>query len=153
MTILRKSILIALTAFSVGATTLAAHADEGRNGYAAKQEQMGAKFAAGMAKHQAKLHALLKLTAEQEPAWTTFVAAIAPTTPPVPHDRAAIAKLSALDRMAKMIDGMKLHTTAMEAHLAALKTFYAVLTPEQQSVFDANTMGGAHGPHHMMHHG
>jgi Spy/CpxP family protein refolding chaperone len=36
-----------------------------------------------------------------------------------------------------MLAGMKAREERMTAHLAAVKEFYAVLTPEQQKVFDA----------------
>jgi periplasmic protein CpxP/Spy len=48
----------------------------------------------------------------------------------------------------------KQHTAMMEERLGALKAFYAVLTPEQQKVFDTNAMRGGHRGHHgkrMMH--
>lgn len=154
MNTLRKSFLIGLTVLGMGATTLSVHADEGRNGFAAKGEEMSAKMAEHFAKREAKLHTMLKLTAAQEPAWTAYTAAIKPpATPPVHRDRAAIAAMSAPERIDAMIADMKAHTTTMEAHAAALKTFYAVLTAEQKKVFDDNVMGGAHGPHHMGHMG
>ncbi len=56
-----------------------------------------------------------------------------------------------------MIDLAKQHTAGMESHLAALNAFYGTLTAEQKKVFDANVMGGEHGPrgmrHGMMHRG
>ncbi|MFZ6645501.1 Spy/CpxP family protein refolding chaperone [Undibacterium sp. TJN25] len=97
------------------------------------------KMKARMAKHQAELHAKLKLTAAQEPAWKTFIDATAPGPMPMhkPEDRKAFDKLNTPDRMEKGLQMMKEHQAKMEAHLAALKTFYAVLTPEQQKTFDA----------------
>ena len=35
-----------------------------------------------------------------------------------------------------MLAQMKQHETSMDERLGAVKTFYAVLTPEQQKVFD-----------------
>jgi Spy/CpxP family protein refolding chaperone len=162
MKTLRKSVLIGLTVLGMGTASLAAHADDtttapaGRHGHAANKEQMQARMADMWAKHQAKLHDLLKLTAAQEPAWTTYQAAIKPA-PRMATEHADFSKLPAPERLAKMIDMAKQHTTSMEAHLAALNTFYGTLTAEQKAVFDANTMGGAKGPHHrrmgMMQHG
>ena len=157
MNTFRKSILIGLTALGMGVASLGAHAqspapgNEGRNGWAANQEAMQAKMAAGMAAHAAKLHDALKLTAAQEPDWTAFQAAVkpAPRTGTRP-DRAAIAAMTAPARLEAAIAHMKTRETQMEAHLAALKTFYAVLTPAQQKTFDDNVMGGANAKHHGM---
>ncbi len=111
-------------------------------------EQMKAQ----MAKHAAQLHDKLKLTAAQEPAWNAFVASM---TPPEgqwkPGDmkakRAEMAKLPAPEMMEKQVEMLKQHQERASARLAALKTFYAVLTPEQQKTFDAN----AHQFHDRMH--
>jgi Spy/CpxP family protein refolding chaperone len=161
MNTIRKNVLIALTVLGMGTVALAAHAEDttaapaaGRHGHVVNKEQMQAKMADMWAKRQAKLHDLLKLTAAQEPAWTTYQGAIKP----VPHtgEHTDLASLSAPDRLSKMIEMAKQHTTAMEGHLAALNTFYATLTSEQKAIFDANTMGGAKAPHHrmgMMHYG
>lgn len=153
MTTLRKQILIGLTALSLGSAAFAATADDsttaGRHGHRANAEQNQAKFAEHFAKRQAKLHDLLKLTAAQEAGWTTYQAAIKP----VAHEGAAgehgaWAKLSAPERLSKGIERSKEHTARMEGHLAAVNAFYATLSAEQKKVFDDNTLGGAHGPHH-----
>ena len=44
------------------------------------------------------------------------------------------------ERMQAMIDRMKAHEQALTDQLAALKTFYATLTPEQQKTFDSESM-------------
>lgn len=98
--------------------------------------KMAEKMKAGMAKHQKELHDKLKLTAAQEPAWKTFTDAIAPGDMPARPDRAAMEKLSAPERMEKMLTLSKERQGKMEGHLAALKTFYATLTPEQKKVLD-----------------
>lgn len=89
-----------------------------------------------MAKHQAELHAKLKLTAAQEPAWKTFTETTATGAMPAPPDRKEMEKLTTPERMEKMLERAKEHQTKMQEHLASLKTFYAVLTPEQQKIFD-----------------
>lgn len=158
MNTVRKSILIGMTVLGLAGASAAALADDtaGRHGYQANSEQRQARMADMFAKHQAKLHELLKLTAAQEPAWTAYQAAIKPSLPAGHIDHAAMAKLPAPDRLAKMIDMSKQRTLTMEAHLGALNTFYGQLTAEQKAVFDDHVMGGAHGPHPMMgmrHHG
>ena len=93
-----------------------------------------------MAKHIAELHDKLKITATQEPAWKTFVESIKPNTPPDSHgmqpDHKEMDKLSTPARMEKMLEKLKEHETMMQTRLTSLKTFYAVLTPEQQKIFD-----------------
>jgi protein CpxP len=150
MNTLRKSFLIGLTVLGMGTVTLAAHADEGRHGYA---EMHDAKAGEHMAKHLAALHDKLKLTAAQEPAWAAFVADVKPTPPASRPDRAAVAKMTAPERLEKWIAVSKDHVAKMETSLVALKTLYAGLTPEQQKVFDDQLPGGAHGHrgHRMMH--
>ncbi|MBJ7310257.1 Spy/CpxP family protein refolding chaperone [Rugamonas sp. CCM 8940] len=157
MNTIRKSILIGLTVLGLGTTSLAVHADDttsattGRHGHQANAEQMHAKMAQHFAARQAKLHDLLKLTAPQEAAWTTYQAAIKPSAPAARPDRAAFKALPAPERLAKMIELAKQHTATMESHLTALNAFYGTLTAEQKKVFDANAMGGEHGPHGMRH--
>jgi periplasmic protein CpxP/Spy len=99
--------------------------------------KFGERMKERMAKHHAALHDKLKLTAAQEPAWKTFTAEMMPNDMPQRPDRAEIAKLPAPERMEKMMSLMKDNQQRMEKRLAALKTFYATLTPEQKKVFDA----------------
>lgn len=90
-----------------------------------------------MMKHHARLHDKLKLNAEQEAAWKTYTAAIMKKPENMARpDHAKMAALSAPEKMGKMIEMMQKGTEHMQAHLAALKTFYATLTPEQQGIFN-----------------
>jgi Spy/CpxP family protein refolding chaperone len=162
MNTLRKQVLIALTVLGMGSAAVAVQAQtaapEGRHGHAANQEQRMEKWGEHFAKRQAKLHDALKLSAAQESAWATYQAAIKPAVGSMPMhaDRAALAGMPAPARMEKMISMAKQHIVTMESHLAALNTFYAVLTPAQKKIFDENTMagrrhhGGMHGKHGMM---
>lgn len=159
MNTLRKHLLIALAVLGMGSAAFSVQAQtaapEGRHANAVTQEQRMAKWQEHFAKRQAKLHEALKLTGAQESAWATYQAAIKPSAMGAHGDRAAWAGLSAPARMEKMIAMSKQHTAAMESHLAALNTFYSVLTPAQKQVFDQNTRGGrgGHGGHrgeHMM---
>jgi protein CpxP len=148
---IQQHLLIGLAVIGMAGTSLAARADEGRHGFAAAKEQMAAKRSAMFTEHLAKLHDKLKLTASQEAGWTTFVAAITPAAGSATlPDRAATAALSAPERMDAAIARAKARIVTMEAHDAALKTFYATLSADQKKVFDDNVMGGAHGPHPMM---
>lgn len=148
MNTLRKQVLIALTVLGMGGAAFAAQAQtaapEGRHGYAASEEQRMAKWGEYFAKRQARLHDALKLSPAQEPAWAAYQAAIKPAAMGMGMhgERAAWAGMPAPARMEKMIALAKQHTAAMESQLAALNTFYAVLTPAQKKVFDENTLGG-----------
>ncbi|NDP40168.1 MAG: Spy/CpxP family protein refolding chaperone [Rhodoferax sp.] len=104
-----------------------------------------ARMQARMDQHSAALKAQLKVTPAQEAAWSTFAAAMKPTGAMLANrpDREQLAKLTTPER----IDTLQaLHTKRMADMSAAMtqrgdatKAFYAVLTPEQQKVFDAST--------------
>jgi hypothetical protein len=158
MTTLRKHVLIALAVLGMGSAAVAVQAQttppEGRHANAVTQEQRMAKMNEYFAKRQAKLHDALQLTPAQEPAWATYQAALKPGAMMDAHgDHAALAALPAPARMEKMIAMGKQHIALMESRLAALNTFYAVLTPAQKQVFDKNTLGGDehHRGGHMKH--
>ena len=144
----RKSILIGLAVLGMASASLAVQAQapaaEGRHGHALSQEQRQAKWSEHLAKRQAALHDALKLSAAQEPAWRSFIAAAQPAAHPAPDGHGAWKELPAPQRLEKAIELSKQHTAMMEERLGALKAFYAVLTPEQQKVFDANAMRGGH---------
>ena len=149
MNTLRKHVLIALAVAGIGSAAVAAQAQtaapEGRHAHAASQDQRQARWSEHFAKRQAKLHDALQLTAAQEPAWTTYQAAVKPAGMGMHGDRAEWAGLAAPARMEKMIAMARQHVGMMESRLAALNTFYAVLTPAQKKVFDDNTRGGHDG--------
>ncbi len=123
-----------------------------------KMARMGhgdpAKMQARMAKHQAALKASLKLTPAQEPAWTTFTAAMQPAAGmgwrQSPEQRAEMDKLTTPQCIDKMRDVRTQRMADMDKRMDATKAFYAALTPEQQKVFDAEhtKRGGRHGGGH-----
>jgi len=153
----RKHLIIALSVLGMGAASLTVHAQqEPASAPAASSNPKaihdGPRMHRGnpgerMAKYQARLHDKLKLTAAQEPAWATFTAANAPKKPAGDWKakREAFARLSAPERMEQWIAMSKERLAGQESRLASLKTFYAVLTPEQQKVFDDSVPGGKHG--------
>ena len=170
MNTLRKQILVAFAAVGFAGAALAQSAatpaPEGRHGHAVTAEQRAAhqaerqarraEFQAKRAERQAaraaKLRADLKLTAQQEPAFAAFLAAGKPAGRPqapgagkAAGERAGFAALPAPQRMERMIERQKQRTARMEARLAALNNFYAVLTPEQKKVFDSQPMHGGFG--------
>ncbi len=105
-----------------------------------------AKMQEHMAKRQAELKAKLQITGAQEGAWNAFTSAIKPPADrPARPDRAEFAKLTTPERIDRM-QAMKVRRDAEMAKRAdATKTFYAALSPDQQKVFDTETLRmGAH---------
>ncbi len=86
--------------------------------------------------HQTALHDKLKLTVQQETAWKKFVSVKPVMDPATRPDPAEMAKLNAPQRLEKGLEHMHAMEARLTEHLAALKDFYAVLTPEQQKIFD-----------------
>jgi hypothetical protein len=114
----------------------------------AKMEQMHAK-------HLADLRSMLKITASQETAWSSFTEAMKPPADMMGKrpDRAEMEKLSTPERIDKMRALHKEHMVAMDKRGDATKTFYASLSPEQKKVFDAEfAKMGQHGEHGMRGH-
>ena len=132
MTPFRKTLfLLGLATIGLGAVPGLALANAGCG-------PMGAgpgKYAERIEKRQAALHDKLKLTPVQETAWKSFSEKMKPGTRNRP-DRSALSALPAPERMEKMLSMMKEHESRMADRVAAVKEFYAVLTPEQQKLFD-----------------
>lgn len=105
----------------------------------------GAKMEKMRERHLASLHDELKLTAQQEAAWKKFTASQPKMDKSARPDPDEMDKLSAPQRMEKMLEHMRAMEKDMTTHLAALKEFYAVLSPEQQKAFDDEMPGrGGH---------
>lgn len=153
-----KSLAIAALLASVGFAASAQPMEHGGSmGMHGKMDP--AKMEAMMSKHQTDLKAKLKLSAEQEGAWTTFTAAMKPAAK-MDHkrpDRAEMAKLSTPERIDKMRALRNEHMTAMNAAMdkrdEAIKIFYSALNADQKKVFDAEhaRMGSKHGERHRHH--
>ena len=149
-----KTLLAGLVAMSLGGSALAAEATmcgdmmgqmQGRGQQMRQMDksQMAERMKMRMEQRHTALHHKLKLTPEQEPAWKSFIAgAKPPMLGMMGLQRADMMKLSAPERMEKMIERMKERQAHMTARLVELKKFYAVLTPEQQKIFDAEMMAG-----------
>lgn len=100
----------------------------------------GEKMAAFHAKHLARLHGKLKLTAQQEPAWKAFTEKSKPDLAKSKAVREEMATLTTPARLDRMLALMKEGEARMGEHAAAVKEFYAQLTPEQQKTFDQESM-------------
>ncbi|QCB47607.1 Spy/CpxP family protein refolding chaperone [Hydrogenophaga sp. PAMC20947] len=109
-----------------------------------------AKMQKRMAERQAQLKAALKLTPDQEAAWSAFVARTAPEPRVAGQDRAQRgdwSKLTTPERLDKMQARHAERGEKMAQRIDATKSFYAALTPEQQKTFDTQgmrAMGGKH---------
>lgn len=158
MTTLRKSMMIGLLAIGIGAGSAGvwAQADgdgQGRHGHASGRMHSPERMKQAFEKRQQALHDKLKLDAKQEAAWKTYVDTIRPSVPAARPDRAEIAKLPAPDRLQKRMEFLQEHEKRLALRIAATREFYAVLTPEQKKVFDAEFMHGPRGHHKRGHHG
>ena len=93
-----------------------------------------------MEKRAEKLHADLKLSADQESAWNNLKTSMKQQAEAMHSQqrpsREEMDKLSAPERMEKHLAMQQQHLAAMQANLSEVKKFYAVLTPEQQAIFN-----------------
>jgi Spy/CpxP family protein refolding chaperone len=144
-----KSVKMILAGAAIIALSASAYARSGEDcGYGEHGGMMGMnpeRMEKYHEQHLAKLHDKLKLTAQQETAWKKFAAQqpiLDKVNRPDPAER---EKLNAPQRLEKGLEHMKAMETKMSEHLAALKEFYAVLTPDQQKIFDEQT------PHRRWH--
>ena len=162
MTFAIKHIFLASLLAGLGLTASAQMPSAGMDGeYVGGMMQHGhydaAKMQARMDKHAAVMKQKLKLTADQDGAWNTFTAAMKPPAnmPDVKAMRADMDKLSTPERIDKMKTLRAQRDVEMDKRAEAVKTFYAVLSPEQKKVFDAeHTMQGRrHGGERGMHGG
>lgn len=156
MNLLNKYVLMLVMTVAAGASAIAADTVDksSGDGHAMGSHKMTPeKMREHTQMRQTTLHDQLKLTPAQEPAWKTYVAAATPTDMGKRwSDHGAMEKMSAPERLEKHIAISKERDARMTSHLAALKTFYAVLTLEQQQIFNKQTMyGGKHGHHHEGH--
>jgi len=90
-----------------------------------------------------KLHNDLNLTPGQETAWQTFEAATMIDPQEAARRRSAaqmMPSLTAPQRVDLSISAMQADLDSYKRRSAALKTFYATLTPSQQAIFDHETV-------------
>jgi hypothetical protein len=119
-----------------------------------------AKMQARMANREAEQKATLKITPAQEAAWMAFTTAMKPPAGgmgfrQLPQQRAEMDKLPTPERIDAMRAQRSQRMTEMNAMADqrgdAIKVFYAQLSGEQKSVFDAEY--NQHGMHHGGRHG
>ena len=110
---------------------------------ARKPGDLQERHQARMAQRANAFKAQLKLTPEQEPAWTAFMAAMQPAQRTARLDPADMEKRTTPERIDRMRALRAQHAAEADRRGEATKAFYATLTPEQQKTFDAQ----AHHPH------
>ena len=86
--------------------------------------------------HHKVLYAALKLTPAQEPGWQRLIDSEHPKAAANPNQPIDWPKLTVPERAEKMLELSKIRQEQMAEHVAALKAFYASLTPEQQKAFE-----------------
>lgn len=143
---LRKSVAIAITAISMGAMATATLAAPPKGEHKPTEEQL-ARMEKKHAEHLQALHDKLNITASQEIAWRTYLEKTEPKRGerPVPPEQEE--KLTTPERLEKALQRHKDMQQHLEARLAATKALYAVLTPEQRTVFDTPPHRGERKPH------
>lgn len=101
--------------------------------------------------HHQQLHDALKLTPEQEPGWKKLMDSEQPKPSSAGiGQREDWSKLSAPERAEKVLELYKARQEHMAEYVAALKGFYATLSPEQKKIFEemhASQRGGMRGKH------
>ena len=147
MNTFRKSIVIAVASLGLGTAALAASdtgaaSTDGGCHWSAFGSH-GAKSAERMAKRQAALHDKLSLSPTQEAAWKTFTDKLQATAPVRP-EAAPVATMTAPERADRMAAFLQTAQQRAATRAQAVKEFYAVLSPEQQKIFDGQFQGRHH---------
>jgi periplasmic protein CpxP/Spy len=152
MNTLRKGLVIAIAALGFGTIAAAAPSQVAQAPATSAQSgatsQHGQKFAERMAKRQAALHDKLALTPAQEAAWQAFAARMQATV--LTRSDARPAKpLTAPERAERKAAFLLVAQQQAASRVQPIKEFYAVLSPEQQKIFDSQFRGHRH---HFGHH-
>lgn len=94
------------------------------------------------------LHRALNLSPQQEDGWKAFQQSYAMDPAAMARQRdagAAMARMTAPQRVDQSIGMMKDDLDALQRRGAALKSFYATLSPQQQRTFDRETLQAPEG--------
>jgi len=90
----------------------------------------------------AQLHDVLRIRADQEQAWRAFEGASQPDPREDARRRDAFQRMGSMrapQRFELSIQMMRGDLAQMERQAGALRTFYGVLSPDQQAAFDRET--------------
>jgi Spy/CpxP family protein refolding chaperone len=102
-------------------------------------ERLQQRMQRHMDRRLADLQAKLKLGAEQNDAWTTYIAAMKPPAPTAHPSRAEMDQLTTPERLDRLRELRRQREAEMDRRDDATRAFYATLSAEQKKVFDANT--------------
>jgi protein CpxP len=149
--LLAGSGLLAASAFAMPAGGF-----EGKGGCETRHgHETHAKWSEHRTERLSALKEKLKLQPGQAAAWNVFASISETGKRAMGEDRQAkreeFAKLNTPQRLDKMLAMSNMRHAKMVEHTQAIKTFYAQLMPEQQSVFDAQTMQHRHQGNHNHH--
>lgn len=89
------------------------------------------------------LHDVLNLRPDQDASWQDYVRSTTVDPQEMERRRAAAQKMASLtapERVDLSVEMMRADLALLQRRGAALKNFYASLTPEQQATFDRETM-------------
>jgi len=145
----KRALIVGLIAGSgilaASSFAMSAGGPAGKEGCEARHGEVAhAKREARRAAHLSELKEKLKLSPEQEAAWNTFSSATQPGMRHAGGDRQAMRgepeKLNTPQRLDRMLAMSEVRRAKMLERSQAIKAFYAQLSPEQQSVFDAEAM-------------
>lgn len=146
--VFKKMVMVGLIAGSgVMASSAFAVETSSHHGHGGCESMHGemnhAKMEAHRAEHLSALKLKLKLKPEQETAWRAFTTASQAGMRAMHEGKQAerdeFAKLTTPQRLDKKLTKMDERRAQFAERVKAVKTFYAQLTPEQQSVFDAES--------------
>jgi len=147
MNAFRKIIVIAVASLGLGTAALAASehgaGSTGGGCHWSASGSHGAKSAEDMAKRQAALHDKLGLSPTQEAAWKTFTDKLHAGAPVGPKTEPA-ATMTAPERAERRAAALQAVQQSAVVRAQAVKEFYAVLSSEQQKIFDGEFQGHHH---------
>jgi hypothetical protein len=147
MNTLRKGLVIAIATLGLGTIAVAAPDQAaqapGTSWHSGAPGEQGQKFAERMAKRQAALHDKLALTPAQEAAWQVFTAKMQ-STMATRSDASSAKALTAPERAEQKAAFLQVAQQEAASRVQPIKEFYAVLSPEQQKIFDSQFQGHRH---------
>jgi Spy/CpxP family protein refolding chaperone len=161
---MKKLVITGCAVLSLMSVSFLASAEE-HTGWGCKDktnraECMHAQMDKMQEKRLEKLHDHLKITAEQEPAWKSFVDGMKKMRPGMMHDGMAMhhdekdgaAIPSAPELITRHLAMLKQQEARLTEFAPVLTAFYAQLTPEQKKMFDAHHAHEMQQSHHWGHH-
>ena len=136
-----KKFIVTAVVVALGTTAVVAAKSSGHCGHGG--EFGGGPRASEFAKrYSERLQSELKLTTEQQPIWATYAATL--DTPAAALPNADFKTMTAPEKLERRLTVQQQQQTNATAQLQALKSLYAVLTPEQKKVIDSAGSGGRH---------